>query len=129
MQQVEKLQLINKPKKERELSSQAVLAYMTENAGTKYQMSDLAKAFRCTTIDVREEVIALGEQIRSTVIGRHRYFYIPDAAQLSAERRTVQKMRSKKVYVPPTGNRARCRELYPEGHRFITMGGGSKDGV
>jgi len=129
MQQVENEQCKNKPKNERQLSGPAVLAYMNENAGTRYQMSDLSKAFRCTTIDMREVVKSISTKVRSVVIGRSRYFYIPDANQLDMERNEQRKIRQNKEYVPPSGNRARCRELYPEGHRFITMGGSATDGI
>jgi hypothetical protein len=99
-----------------------LLAYMQEAKGIQFQCSDLAKVFGKTTSAMRICLFSLiqSNKIKSLVVkGAHVYF-IPAATEAEPVRDEKWKS-SFKAYTLPQGIGDRCRELYPEDHRLITV--------
>ena len=106
----------------RPFDNASLLAYMQESSGIQFQCSDLAKVFGKTTTAMRSSLFTLiqSNKIKSAIVkGAHVYF-IPaehDTQPVESEKWKT----SFKAYSLPQGIGDRCRELYPEDHRLITV--------
>ncbi|PRC92657.1 hypothetical protein [Solimicrobium silvestre] len=109
-----------KPK--RIFDHETVLAFIQENAGTKYTGAVLARIFKVDPSEMRAMLQKMhSENLVESISGHCKYFFISKATVENLIFPT-HRAHAFKPYVQPKNMGERCKELYPSGHSFIAMG-------